>query len=158
MKKNNKPFYISLDRILYLISEFFSAGIYLELPYKLLNLKWRFHKKDVDDQLSIPHGDCVDGKKKYQLNSYSGIMYCKKIEVGKLKKSEYKRLWTDKKIIKFVKDAREVYFENNPTATLPDIPVFQIKRKKNKSYTLTINENECEIGLETEVQNEEKGE
>jgi hypothetical protein len=55
-----------------------NGGWFFHRPsYLLFKMHWDFHLADKDDLICIPHGDSIDGKKKYQLNPYTGIVYSK---------------------------------------------------------------------------------
>ena len=113
------------------LSLYLSSGdpgwFFYDPPYQMYNILWRFHKNDVDDIISIPHGDSIDAKRKYQLNPYDGRIYHGKNEVGTISKKEFRRLWTDAKFIKYANEARAVYLSKHPNAILPEIPM--IKKK-----------------------------
>jgi len=66
--------------------------------HRLKQLIWRFHLSDADDQISIPHGHCIDSDKKNRvLNPYTGEIYIdKKRSNDKISKKELKTLWEDK--------------------------------------------------------------
>ena len=119
-------------------------------PYQLFGLLWRFHKTDKDDIISIPHGDCIDSKKKYQLDPYTGQIYYKKSVIGSITRSEFKRLWKDEKFLVYVHEARKYYLENHSSNSLPDIP--ELRRKKSFLHYADVEE--YEISLTSVVQKE----
>lgn len=116
-------------------------------PYQMYHILWRFHKNDVDDIISIPHGDSIDAKQKYQLNPYDGKVYRGKNEVGTISKKEFIRLWTDNDFLKLANEARDVYLLRHPNATLPEIPIVKNRRRK-KEKNVFIDNQESKIVLE----------
>jgi hypothetical protein len=98
--------------------------------YTLKEMLWIFHIADVDDQISIPHGHCTDGRKKYTLNPYTGELYLRKRKLDiRLSKKEFKRLWSDEKFCRFVIRAQSIYKGNNPDKPLPDVPKAKVVYK-----------------------------
>ena len=132
-----------------------NGGLFFYKPqFLLFKMNWYFHKADKDDIICIPHGDSIDGDKKYQLNPYTGVVSYKKKDVGKLHKKEYKRLWTDDGFLDFVKEARKVYLERNPNAILPDVPNLLPKLKKDSAKCGNADEQEYKATLYVEFPND----
>ena len=128
--KNKASIWLKLESIASIGSKY-GASLFLYRPrFLLYKMNWEFHKTDKDDIICIPHGDSIGGDKKYQLNPYTGVVYHKKKEIGKLHKKEYKRLWADEKFFDFVEEARKVYLERKPHAVLPDMPILVSERKR----------------------------
>ncbi len=89
------------------------------------NNKWRINKADADPFPSVPHMHALNAPLK--LNIYTGQIYDtrnKKL-VDVASKKDLKKLWSDKEFVEAVKNARQIYKNNNPKYNLPTIPVFE---------------------------------
>ena len=83
------------------------------------NNKWELHKGDKDPYPSVPH---MHSKiLPLKMDIYTGEIF--NSNTGKLisivKKKELKKLWSDKKFVEVVMEARTVFLNNNPKFILP---------------------------------------
>lgn len=88
------------------------------------NSKWEMHIADKDPFPSVPHMHATNVPLK--LNIYTGEIYDAKtrLYITKASKKDLKKLWTDEKFIISVKNARNIYLQNNPKYKLERMPVF----------------------------------
>ena len=93
----------------------------VEIPLK--GEKWDLHVGDADPFPSVPHlHSAKDNRMK--IDVYTGEVYLKKINIGKIKDKEFFDLWHDEKFLKDVIKARSFYLQNYPNYRLPDPPDF----------------------------------
>ena len=96
-------------------------------PFSIRSNKWYDETSDPDPfNPSCPHLHSKDGP--YKMNVYTGEIYNtqtkKIISDYQISKKELRKLWSDKKFVKFALIMRKQYYEKYPQGILPDIPEY----------------------------------
>ena len=101
------------------------------LPFKLDKKRWYFKKGDMDPNPSFPHLHSIDNK--YKMNIYTGDIYFnkKKTPFASITDSDHKKLWSNIKFLKNVKEMRKNYVYNEEK--LPLIP-YSCDNYERESY------------------------
>lgn len=88
------------------------------------NSKWQLHIADKDPFPSVPHMHAINVPLK--LNIYTGEIYDAKthLYITTASKKDLKKLWSDEKFIATVKNARNIYLQDNPKYKLEKMPIF----------------------------------
>ena len=91
----------------------------VEIPLK--GEKWDIHIADPDFFPSVPHLHAV-GDRRIRIDVYTGEVYFKRVNTGKLSDKDFYALWHNEKFLEEIKKARTYYVKENQNYKLTDLP------------------------------------
>ena len=111
-------------RVRYTIYGNYISRLFYKSKININNKKWELHIADKYPFPSVPHMHAINAPLK--LNIYTGEIYDtrNKSLIDTASRKDLKKLWSNKKFVEAVKNARQVYKNANPKYKLTSIPAF----------------------------------